>query len=283
MRDFTLFYEKFSQGVKSQYGYSEVYINPTYADKKEMMGNDRFASFRGIIDPKGDLFVWVDKAAIHEEVLAELGLSHNYEAIPLYIYPDDEYNVIISYWTRSTASEEDKSKYYDRATNNQHLKTFLDQPISIKKVDPKTGDVVNFMETYIREKAVGKKKIGQEAKETIVFVEPTDKEIQYLLQVDRRGIRGGVDANGTVYVWKLDIDPKTIHAEFKYNFIAEFRWTPDKREEAEVKLLDPQWLLDKMSEELLKRIDYGMVNAFPFLKFYNITDYLGKTIKQRDL
>ncbi|MDD5651713.1 MAG: hypothetical protein PHF86_15060 [Candidatus Nanoarchaeia archaeon] len=286
MSKFTTFYEKFAKGVKSQYGYSELYINPNIADRDEMVGTDIFASFRGIIDPKGNLYVWIDKAALHDEVLEDLGLYNNYKAIPIYIYPDDKYNVIISYWSRQTASNEDKKSYKDRVLNNKYLKDFLNKPISIKETNPLKSDKDIFTplsKETVHERMAFKKKMLGDKNETKLFIDPTDREIQYLLQIDNRGIRGGIDQNGIVHVWKLDTNPKKIQQEFKLHFIADVMWDANNKEEANIKLLDPSWKANTVNEDLLKKIDYGMVNAFSFLKSYNITDYAGKNIITREV
>jgi hypothetical protein len=286
MSKFTTFYEKFAKGVKSQYGYSELYVNPNLADRDEMVGTDKFASFRGIIDPNGDLYVWVDKAALHDEVLEDLGLYNNYKAVPIYIYPEDVHNIIISYWSRQTASEEDKKSYKDRVLNNKYLKDFLNEPIRIKETNPLKSDkdiFTPFAKESVQERMAFKKKMLGDQKETKLFIDPTDREIQYLLQLDNRGIRGGVDQNGVVHVWKLDTNPKLIQQEFKLHFIADVMWDANNKTEAMIKLLDPTWKVDTVNEDLLKKIDYGMVNAFSFLKSYNITDLAGKNIITREV
>jgi hypothetical protein len=127
------FTEEFDFGIQSSTGYSEIYKNPTIADKTEMIDSNIFASFRGIIDPNGNLYTWVDSGALHEDVLEKLKLTHDYRAVPFYIYPRDKNNIIISYWSRQSISREEKLKYREIVQNNKYLKDFMEEPIRIKE------------------------------------------------------------------------------------------------------------------------------------------------------
>ena len=128
---FTIFYEKFLGGVSSPEGYSEIYLNPGWADRDEMVGTDKYASFRAVLAPNGDLYAWVDKGGvIHEDVAHKFGLSFKQGAIALYIYPEDKHNIIISY--RAATLEAEKDSIIKRVQNNQNLQTFLDEPLHVR-------------------------------------------------------------------------------------------------------------------------------------------------------
>lgn len=124
-----------------------------------------------------------------------------------------------------------------------------------------------YLERFYAKKPVIQSREKQDIK---LFIDPTYKETMEIVnKTDAKGIRGGIDRSGKLYIWKIDVLRRNIEKQFNLDFIAEVTWTPMKKQMADVLFVDPDVRLkdwkDKMGE-----IDDVIVDAFPSVTSYMV-------------
>jgi len=117
--NFTDFYfqEKFAKGFQGKWGYVELFVNPTQREVQN--GSD---CFRGLIDSKGDLYIWGYNEAGHDDVMEEL--KSDFKDIPIYVYPKTN-KVEVSLWSILTKSDIKKKEAKSLVQSNKNLQRFL--------------------------------------------------------------------------------------------------------------------------------------------------------------
>lgn len=108
---------KFKQFLNEEYYNSyiiggktiEVFLNPTPSEFK-MIGKAQ--ELRGILDKKGDLFIWLDDAStdewdklVHEPVMRKLNKSIETGTIPIKLYPKKK-RIELSYYQKGLSQQE---------------------------------------------------------------------------------------------------------------------------------------------------------------------------------